>query len=1200
MQSVPEKNIPHFTAEQYQAVFTSGINLIVTAGAGSGKTRVLVERFMAQLQQNPQWSLASLVAITFTEKAAREMRERVRTTVLRRINEADSAEEREFWRKHEAALDSARIGTIHSLCAQILRANPVEAALDPGFQVLDDVEASLLRDEAVESALAILLSTKNSATALLSHYDIQTVRHILRAFASRSLAKPFITALADTTPEALLETWRQLWLDDASATLHLVHKDEDFHQDLHWIDQAPQPKDDKLWAAWELVLGQREILAISDDPEYIRDIFERIKKGINLQGGAASKWGGEDGLAECKAILRQIREKAERYLGEFLPLPGELDALAADSLILWWEAIRTVSAEFQRLKNDRDALDFDDLELLTLELLENYPQVARRYADHEFNHVMVDEFQDTNDIQRRIVYALCGIDPVQKRAVPGRLFVVGDPKQSIYAFRGADVSVFEQVRDELLACGGQQISLNKSFRSHERLVGMYNSVFSQVLRRTSGPMAYFAVEYEAMEAHRNAKAHHQTAVRLLLLQKPKSSETHLPKLDAGEMRRWEAAALGEQLQLLVQSGAVVWDKESGNYRPVHYGDMAILFQSMNNTPQYEQVFQQLGLPYITVAGKGYFDRQEVWDMMNLLAALHSPANDLALAAVLRSPMFSLSDDALLALRLRRKDGETLSLWAALMTQEIDSNWPSLPVDDLPAIGFARQVLQSLNALTGRVTIAELLDYALELTGFEATLTGLSNGARRRANINKLLTVARQSKRISLGEFNAFLRDRVSTEAREGEAALEAEGVITLMSVHKSKGLEFPVVVLADCSWSRRQDNPHLLVDPVIGPACKVRLPDAEKFEEPFIYQLARKYAEQRDLAERQRLFYVAATRAQDFLLFSGQAKKEEKGHSWMKQLRQALSDGTTSLMDELEAGEVPQILEMAWGHLALHIPPVPDLRGLSAYSQPKTAWQGRESVPAFDEQALRTHLPLVHEVPVTTRLDKWHINATDLEKLGKNMHPEARAEFRWMLLRDMPRPVRPIIGAYRERQSAYAVGNVVHKALQVGLMPSKKSEATLLHSLDTYAWDEGVSDPERREEIVEEAWRLLEQYETSEVAAMLLAADAVYREIPFVYEHSHYVIHGVIDTLFHFDERWHVLDFKTSHFQADEWQDYETYSGRYLYQMAAYASAVEEQTGQSPRVWLHYLQPNQLYELPEHEWREAIALLDREIGSILA
>lgn len=1185
MHQHPQNTQLSFTPAQSQAIHSHSHNLIVTAGAGSGKTRVLVERFLALLEQNPDWRLTNIVAITFTEKAAREMRERVRSTITKRLHNPTYAAEHELWRHHEANLDAARIGTIHSLCAQILQANPVEAALDPEFSVLDEVETVLLAIQAVESTLTLLKQTPRSTTNLLLHdYDLSALRDTLQVYCTRSTALTFLDMLQSATPDTLLATWQQLWHQSAQATLNAIQHDEFLQANLYWIDDKPQPTHDRLWECWAVVLDERESLLHTTDPQQLLATIEKLIAEIKVNKGSKNNWGGEEGFKEVKAILTDIRERLQAYKGQFLPPPAEIDQQAAELLMGWRDAVQVVSDEFTRLKAERNALDFDDLEVLTLQLLENHPQVAQRYVMQEFKHIMVDEFQDTNDIQRRIIYALAGINPQTGQAVAGRLFVVGDPKQSIYAFRGADVSVFDRVRHELLTLGGQEIALQKSFRSHHVMLDMLNTTFDQILQPNNGPMRDFYVRYEAMEASRPSADHLQTPVTLFILQKPPKEE--VPQVpNTAQMRQWEALELGRHLQDMVENATLVWDKEQNQYRPMTYGDITILFQAITNTYIYEGVFQQLGLPYVTIAGKGYFDRQEVWDLMNLLAALHSPSDNLALATVLRSPIFGLSDDALLALRLRDNAGETLSLWEALMAQHTHPNWPPIPTADRPALEFAQQTLQSIHHLAGRITIADLLERILELTGYQAILTALPNGTRRRANLNKLLEVARQSELVSLGDFNSFLRQKIASEAREGEALVESEGVITLMTVHKSKGLEFPVVVLADTSWSlRSRDNAKLLHDPLIGPACLVPDPQSEDpkatTHKPFIYQLAIQYAAEREDAERQRLLYVAATRAQDYLIISGAAKSEKStAKPWLQTLRQALSNAHDPLTQQFDPSPTPSLYQTAWGNIALTIPPMPSLDNLNRLAWDTSAYFPHpDDLPTENLAPIADYLPLMAEVS-PTKFTQWHISATDLEKLG---NPYLN-DFRHTLLHDLPAPIKPL--GNQQLSETRIIGNMVHRALKVGLLPEYESIDNIRQSLNVYAFDEGINNKDRRQALVDEALSLLNTYERSAIVQNLKAAQEIHREIAFSYEQGAYIVHGIIDTLFRLGDQWYVLDYKTGKVDPS----------RYVYQMGAYARAVELQTKTTPKVLLYFLSTNQLKEVDEDAWRVALKALDREI-----
>ena len=1112
-----------------------------------------------------------------------------------------------FWREHEAGLESARIYTIHGLCGQILRANPVEAVVDPRFQILDEVEAVLLRNEVVENVLAALVDSEGAA--LLQHYGVQKVRDILKQFTSGAQALSVFERLDGVSSEELIKHWQDMWREDSENMIQAVQNDSDLRAALAWADDMILPDGDKLSAIWGIVKDCKEGL-YSNDANRVSESLDILAKEIKLTGGKRDDWGGQEQLETCKAMLSSIREIAKDYNTQILPQPNVLDDIAATLLLLWRDAIRLIYEQFRLIKVERNVLDFDDLELQTVELLKNHPSVAERYSgdDGDIRHVMVDEFQDTNYAQREIVYRLCGIDTERQYAPNGRLFVVGDPKQSIYAFRGADVSVFDQVQSEIVQMGGRSLRLSQSFRSHAQLVDMFNYFFEKVLVRGENPAQKFYVGYEGMVAHRKSETHHHAPVSLILLPN-RSEEANTKTFSTDDMRRWEAWELGQSIRQMVEAEVPVWDKTLAAYRPMQYGDVAILFQSLTKSPLYEQVFQNLGLPYITVAGKGYFDRQEVWDLMNLLRVLHNPADNLALASVLRSPMFGVSDDSLLAMRLRQRDGEIVSLWETIGHDESSEGWQedwiSIREDDWEAIAFAHEILHSLHVLAGRVTIAELLNHALDVTGFEATLTGLPNGQRRRANVQKLLDLAQKSGRVSLSEFNTYLEDMVSSEAREGEAALEAEGVITIMSVHKSKGLEFPVVILADTSWSRNETYPALFVDPIVGAVCDVVQEGVDDLK-PFEYLLGQKYTKERALAERKRLLYVAATRAQDYLIVSGSITKSTGSQSksdWMNQIRWALSNEEYQLDDDLMPDPKSSHLPYTWGNLEVHIPIAPEQKVWVDYSYQENLWdQLSSNMTATGSQKIPAQLPLMRDVVVERTMIKRHISATQLERLGRIPfeHPEqnGRADFRRMLLKDMPQPVKPISHQHlvSGRVPGYIIGEVVHRALKVGLLPFQRNPEQFEEGIRAYAWELGVTNEIAVRYVIQEARRLLTGFEESDAHKLIATATQINREIEFVYQHHQYVIHGIIDVLFFANRQWHIMDYKTNRV---DFYGVESYSLRYRYQMGAYAKAVEQQTGQIPVVCLHYLHPNRLYRLPEYEWQDAMEDLDTEINVTL-
>ncbi|HLU10240.1 MAG TPA: UvrD-helicase domain-containing protein, partial [Oceanobacillus sp.] len=515
----------NLTPHQQEAIYTHDCNLIVVAGAGSGKTYVLVERYLALLDRNPDWQLNQLVAITFTQKAAQEMRDRVREALQERLYNATDETSINLWSKRLAAMDSARIDTIHALCASILRANAAEAGVDPGFEVLDEVEAQLVLENAIDDALRELVAQGNPALELFREYDARTVREALSEFANVEVSQ---------LPSNLFDVWVTAWHTNADACLQALYQDPEFLSAIEWRPDGGFPNvEDKLLDIWKACEAHIEVLkSTSDIPTHV-ETLKRLVSEIKLNVGSAGAWGGADTLKMAKHALRIIRESARNTVERIGEYPGESDQRAAELLPHWYVMIQHVQNAYRQAKTDRAALDFDDLERLTRDVLRDHEHVRARYCGKEFKQILVDEFQDTNAIQWEIVRHIASPD------LPGILFVVGDPKQSIYAFRGADVSVFESVRAQIATRVGREIPLARSFRTHQILVQGFNTAFSRILVRDerSPVRDYQSTLDTPMEAARTDAPCGEPALEFILL----DSETYKGEDERSDkMRRWEA------------------------------------------------------------------------------------------------------------------------------------------------------------------------------------------------------------------------------------------------------------------------------------------------------------------------------------------------------------------------------------------------------------------------------------------------------------------------------------------------------------------------------------------------------------------------------------------------------------------------------------------------------------------------------------
>ncbi len=879
-----------FTPAQQQAINLDG-HIVVTAGAGSGKTRVLVERYLRLLVAYADPDQASepppLLAITFTEKAAREMRERVRAAVEQRLRAA-LPPERALWEYLRDAVEAARISTIHSFCTALLRAQPVETGLDPQFAVLDEVEASLLREASMDAALQAWLAQATAEpvvhAALRAQFEtlqaelsLSDLRTILREMLLRGDALRAVVATLPTTPAELLAEWQAAHATLRAEAWQMVQADPIWQASTAQIaalaPTAPAPDrmgaQVRALAAWLAALTPH---AVPDEWAVLAD--------IDLRGGSAKQWADKATLDRAKAHLRALRELVAVHPALTSTPDAELEQRAAQLTVALAQVYLRVLDTYRQHKIEQNALDFDDLEWRARAAL-THPDVRRRWR-RSLRAVLVDEFQDTNDAQRAIVYALTGLDEAlhstsdqphnsnsNSQSDLPMLFVVGDGKQSIYRFRGADVSVFQQVQQQVQHIGGQPVSLNTSFRTHPPLLAWINGVMAQVLHRPR-PLFEFEIPFEPLNAHRASPAHSH-CVELHLLDMPGTS---------GDIRATEAALLAERLTALVagEQGPII--HERGAWRLPTYGDVAILLQASTHFTVYEQALRAAGIPFLTTAGRGYYDRQEVQDLLHLLRVLNNPADELALVGVLRSPLFALDDNTIVRLRLSHPQ----SIWYALLHADLP---------DAPAtLEHARTILRELYALRGRLTVVELLRTALTQTGYLAVLSALPDGAQRCVNVEKLIEAIRRTDTADLRAYTEYLRQLLEAAPREGAAPLEAEGSVRLMTVHASKGLEFPMVVLPDLS----RTNPPLrnvwLAHPSYGLALSLHDAAGEQ-QKPQVWQRALAREQQMQHAEQERLFYVALTRASDYLILSGKALQPR---GWLHLLGRGLGDADVATL----------------------------------------------------------------------------------------------------------------------------------------------------------------------------------------------------------------------------------------------------------------------------------------------------------------
>ncbi len=1157
------------TQEQGRAISARARKLITVAAAGSGKTHVLVHRYLALLDANADWRIPSLVAITFTRAAAREMRERVREHLQTRLSEARAEGEKKRWSDRLSELPSARIQTIHSLCADILRANAASIRLDTNFRVLDEAETCALLDDAIANELASDETGVGAYRALFIHFRERDIREVLRRETEPLL--PIANA------ETLFAGWLAEWEAAARGSLaSFSATNSDTTIDV--------PAEDRL--------GERWCSALVELAEMREDVsawhrYQSVEKIATLpltNAGKAEHWGGKEKKAAALEKLKKLVRAARNLRDEIRPPPDENDRQAAEDLQRWQALISRVQERFRSAKERHDALDYDDLEVRCSELLSD-EAVCARYQS-EFRHLLVDEFQDTNQRQWQIVRALTE----GKKAAS--LFLVGDPRQSIYAFRGADVRVFNRIRMRI-GDDFEEIALSTSFRTHAPLIRAFNNFFGQLLAPAAGQkLADYEVSMgEPLRAHRQSAPSDDPPLELLCVNQSrlKGVWQQTNRLAA---RRWEACLLAQRLHELVANHTLIHDKDTDRSRPLEYDDIAILFRSLSDITLYEEVFAAGGLPYFMHAGRGFYERQEIWDVLNLLAALQNPRDELALASALRSSLGNLSDDALYALREERdENGAGRRSLCEQVIRAAAGELPLFPTNELDTIHKFAQMLTDLRALRGRLSVAELLGEVLERSDFRAIVGAGADGERARGNLEKLVDVARARGDIQLSDFQTYIRNMRAREVHEGQSEFEVHGAVSLMTTHASKGLEFPVVVLADLGRSQLREHSWLYQrDSEQGTACRVL--DDETGEEvgSYAYRRLRALAEHKSAAEDKRLLYVAATRARDRLLLSGIATERHDG-SWSKQV--ANWEAILGWLDVDGADAIKPdravIQHYPWGSVRCYVAQTPP--------REDTLRSVRDSPPtpvAIQETTLlnsqRFAPALLGEIAPVATTGLRHISASQLVPRPHQRDSWADIERRFADDDD-----DGAIGGKPTSARSKELGSLVHAALRKEQIPSPGE--VLLEMLTDLCWRLGFGNRQNARSLIAAAARLLETYRRSDLYRELCAAEpsAVYREYPFIYRGKSAVIHGRIDLLYRQrDGSWYVLDYKTSAVPGAEVDEavLQCHAANYTTQLAAYHAAASSAYGDRLHAAVHYLRYGRTVPISVEELKRALAELD--------
>ena len=796
-----------------------GRSLCVEAGAGTGKTTLMVERVLWLLQAGHA-RIDQIVLISFTEKAAAELRARLRDRLEDALAGDLNDEEHERIDHALLGLDAAHVETIHAFATALLQERPLEAGLAPGFETLDELGETLGFETAWEEWLAGQLTGDPAPLrrALQLGLDLRRVGELARRLHEDRALLPLAW---DLPPEP------------DRATLHTaIHADVGR---LLALAAACQTPDDRAFL--QIVDIQRWVSRLRLDATFDRALLSA--PAINVKAGSRSHWKPASGLEE----VRQVETALAARITE---AQTALRRRALAELAGWLEGF---VHDYTEQRRRAGVAEFDDLLIWARDLLRDFPAVRAAFQQR-FRYVIVDEFQDTDPLQVEIIAYLAedGAHATHwqdVRLAPGKLCIVADPKQAIYRFRNADIAVYAAARD-LIAADGAVERITQNFRSVAPLVAWINRVFAEVIIENADEHSQPA--YVPIEPAHPAHAGLDRPPLVLLPLSSADGES-----SAGNLRRAEADAIAAVARRLVADGWPVHGARGEPDRPATYGDIAVLFPTTNGLDLYEEAFAAAGVPYRFEGGRLFYQRQEVRDLTHCVAAVDDPTDAIAVVAALKSSAFAIADELLY---LFHTDGGRFN--------------PLVPVPDgHAAIARAFALLRDLHAERNRRSIGAMVEQILARTHLAEVNFARTDGRQAVANLWKVTEQAHVFDRRSGATFRAFARWLAQNQERtprevESPAIEEGDPVVRMLTVHAAKGLEFPVVLLANLG-TRRGVRETWIVDRTIH-GVEFRLGDRDTGWHTSGYSSAAEREERHAAAEDRRLLYVACTRARDHLV----------------------------------------------------------------------------------------------------------------------------------------------------------------------------------------------------------------------------------------------------------------------------------------------------------------------------------------------
>ncbi len=1131
------------TKDQQKAVERLAGDVVVSAGAGTGKTRVLTERFI-HIGCTKNARVDEILAITFTEKAADEMKRRI---ALRFEKLGMNDEKKE--------VETAYISTVHSFCSRILRENPFAAGVDPEFSILDDIDKALLYDEIFEELysegdadlveLAELYEGESLKNGIVQYIELsrslgRDVRHIDKQLIDPGQINKKIKKTVEDKIVSIQQNIKSLSLGLKSSE----------------VTGAAEGK-----RATVVNLAEK-IGNDSASPEILTQIEETIS-GLRSN---PPKSGDPATYLKVYSVLTRIRAiiKKNESLIEF---NEKLEDKLLQYKILFLDITKKFWQSYSRRKKEDGVLDYEDLQLTTRRLLQTDTSVKNEYRNR-FKYILVDEFQDINWLQMDLIDLLTN----------NNLFVVGDVRQSIYGFRNADVEILRNLQRKTIAKNKDNcIFLNDNFRSAQNIISFINSLFSELwLEDTS---AFQPLKYARNELGKDLL---DPFVEFFLLSKNRSREN---KGDLDELREQEARAISERLRQIVEEEKTkVYDTNLMKQRQITYGDIGVLCRSRLTYDIYSKAFNERNIPYYLVRSKSYYEKEEIIDIVNFLAIIDNPLDDPALIAVLRSRFVELTDDTLVLLRKFAQRKGIVSPYAMKSLLQI-SEIEMLRDEEKEKINRFLALLREIRRRKETLSLSKILDILLSKTNYVTKLLAAPDSMKKVANVNKFQEILRHyeiKKNKGIADFIRFYNTVKEKELEESEAPTETaeSDSVKILTIHGAKGLEFPIVVVADMGRKFEFKHEKFAVSREFEVACDPPTEENIKSAGKILIELQTK---EKELAEEKRLLYVAMTRARDRLILAGLCNFHK---NYQIEDAKCFADWLRNIVfghyDTIEEIEAYNEMDFNSTKIKLHINPQvgnesiasPRSRLIDFCSKPI---RNSEKIPEADfwQPDKSTVLELRNIVKRLKLEEKTaavqlpaHLSITDI--ITYNDCP-----YRFFLSNVLKFPEKYLfekdynIESRKGELTGVELGEAVHSCFEkVDLYAETDGE------IDRITANLGYSAQD-----ILKIKKMVKRFFASNVGKEVLKSPKIDREIPVKIKLGETVISGKMDLLYlNSENEWIVLDFKTNVVTDDIIDQLVEY---YQLQMELYALTLHTIGERVPRKGiLYFLMSNATRQIP--------------------